>query len=318
VKIRLITPAPARGRGGNRTTAERWARLLRELGHRVDVAREYGRQRPEAMIAIHAWRSAGQAASFRARYPERPLVVALAGTDIYRFQESDPETTHRSMALADALVCLHDLVHEAIPAEFRSKLRVIHQSAPPLSAPRVPSRRHFEVLVVGNLREEKDPLRAALAARMAPAGSRLRIVHFGRAHDERWELAAHSEMAQNPRYDWRGEVTGGAVRKALARAHALVLSSRLEGGANVVSEAVAAGVPVIASRVHGNVGLLGADYPGYYALEETAALAALLRRAEEEPGYLTELERHCARLEPLFRPEREREAWAGLLRELAS
>lgn len=269
------------------------------------------------MIALHAWRSAAGIAAFRKRFPDRPLVVALTGTDIYRFQETDPEATLGSMALADVLVGLHDLVGDAIPARFRQKLRVIHQSVPPQARRLPPLRGVFEALVIGHLRAEKDPLRAARAARALPATSRIRIVHLGMAHDADWEDAARAEMAVNRRYVWRGEVAGWAVRRALARAPLMVLSSVMEGGANVVSEALAAGVPVIASRIAGSVGLLGADYPGYFPVGDTAALATLLHRAETDPGFLDDLRARCAARAALFDPARERAAWRDLLAEFS-
>ena len=169
MKISLITPARKQARTGNRTTAMRWARILRDLGHRVQVATDYVDEPADLMIALHAWRSAASVRAFRARYPDRPLIVGMAGTDIYRFQQSDPDTTHGSMALADRLVGLHDLVAEALPEMMRGKLRVIYQSVPPLPRRLPVLRDAFEVLVIGHLREEKDPLRAALAARGVPA-----------------------------------------------------------------------------------------------------------------------------------------------------
>ena len=316
--ISLVTPAGKRSRAGNRTTAERWARLLRELGHRVFVSETYDERRADLLIAVHAWRSADSIARFAEVNPAAPRVVALAGTDIYRFQHSHPEETIASMERASALVCLHDLVYRAIPKRFGSKLRVIHQSAPPLSRPRAPSPRYFEICVVGHLREEKDPLRAAYAARQMPRESRLRVVQLGKAHDESWALAAHEEMARNPRYVWRGEVGGAEVRRQFGRSHAMVISSIMEGGANVVSEAIVAGVPVIASFIDGNIGLLGEDYLGYYPPKDTDALAALLARAEREPQFLRRLAAQCRRRSPLFRPDRERAAWRHLLGELAA
>ena len=241
MKISLITPAHKASRTGNRTTADRWARILRSLGHRVRVATRYDVLPADVMIALHAWRSADSIRAYRARYAQRPLIVGLGGTDVYRFQQSEPEVTRGSMALADMLVGLHDLVGEAIPAEMRGKLRVIHQSAPKPRRRLPPLRDVFEVLVIGHLRDEKDPLRSACAARELPSGSRIRVVHLGMAYDARWSEAAHTEMAENPRYRWLGEVPGWRVRRALARAPLMVLSSVMEGGANVISEAIAAG-----------------------------------------------------------------------------
>ncbi len=316
MKISLITPAHKSARTGNRTTAMRWTRILRDLGHRVNVATHYDQKPADLMIALHAWRSADSIRAYRAHYPQRPLVVGLAGTDIYRYQHSDPEVTLASMAMADLLVGLHDLVGEAIPAEMRGKLHVIYQSAPPLPHRLPPLRDVFEVLVVGHLREEKDPLRTAHAARALPAESRIRVVHLGMAHDTRWSEAARAEMAENPRYRWRGEVPGWAVRRALARAPLMVLSSIMEGGANVISEALAAGVPVLASEIAGSIGLLGRGYPGYFAVRDTAALTGLLHRAETDPEFLAGLRRHCAARAPLFDPARERQAWHDALDQL--
>lgn len=199
---------------------------------------------------------------------------------------------------------------------FRSKLRVLHQSAPPLSPGRK-STRSFDVAVIGHLRPVKDPMRAALAVRRLPASSRMRIVHYGAAENPRWAAAAKAEMARNPRYVWRGDRPRAEVRHLLGRARVMVLSSRSEGGANVISEAVAANVPILASRIDGTVGLLGRDYPGYFPVGDTVALARLLQRVESEPRYLSRLQHAIARRAPLFRPAREKAAWKKLIRELA-
>ena len=318
MKISLVTPAGKQSRSGNRATAARWAGILRDLGHRVQVSEADDGADSDLMVAVHAWRSAESIDQFAALHPDRPLVVALAGTDIYRFQESHPEITHGSMEKATALVCLHDLVDRAIPAQFHQKLHVIHQSAAPLPKPRAPSKRYFDVCVVGHLRDEKDSLRAALAARLAPSESRLRVLHLGKAHNDEWAQAGTDEMARNPRYIWRGETPGWKVRRLFGTCHAMVMSSRMEGGANVVSEAIVAGLPVIASRIDGNVGLLGADYDGYYPVEDEVALAALLQRAETDSAFMTRLSDQCRARAGLFDPAMERAAWATLIEALSA
>ena len=149
-----------------------------------------------------------------------------------------------------------------------------------------------------------------------PASSRIRVEHYGGAHTPEWAEAARAEMARNPRYRWHGEIAHGRLGRVYASSHLLALPSRMEGGANVISEAVAAGLPVVASRIAGSVGLLGADYPGYYPVEDSAALQALLLRAESDPRFYAELDERCAARRPLFTPERERAAWVSLLAEL--
>lgn len=312
----LVTPAGPRSRFGNRITARRWAALLRSLGHRVAIQTAWDGASADVLVALHAWRSAASISGFRARFPDRPIIVALTGTDMYGFLHSEPETTRRSLECADVLVGLHDQVGEALPPEFRARVRVVHQSVSGASPGRRPSKRTFDVCVVGHLRREKDPLRAASASQAMPADSRLRVLHAGGARDPEWAEAARREMARNPRYRWLGEVPAWRVRRLYERTHAMVISSLSEGGANVVSEAVVAGLPVIASRIPGNVGLLGSDHPGTFPPGDTDALRALLRRAEREPGFLDDLARHGAARAPLFAPEREREAWRRLLEEL--
>jgi putative glycosyltransferase (TIGR04348 family) len=268
------------------------------------------------MIALHAWRSADSIRRFRELYPDRPLIVALSGTDIYDYIDRDPAPTLHSLACADRLVALQDLARDRVPARFRRKVCVIHQSAPPLRQTTAGSKRGFDVAVIGHLRKVKDPFRAAEAARRLPPESLIRIVHLGAAETPQWAAAAKTEMKANARYLWRGDRPRAEVRRLLGRARAMVLSSRSEGGANVISEAVAAGLPVLASRIDGSVGLLGRDYPGYFPVGDTDALARLLRRIETSAEFLARLHRALARRAHLFRTAREKTAWKKLIGEI--
>jgi putative glycosyltransferase (TIGR04348 family) len=318
MKIVLITPSGPTSRTGNRVAATRWARILRRLGHRVRLAGDYDGRPADLMVAVHAWRSAAAIVAFKTKYPHRPVVLQLSGTDIYQYLKTDPAPTLRSMALADRLVALTDLAWRAVARHMRPKLRVIHQSAAPLPYPRRPGRRAVVISVIGHLRDVKDPLRAAEAARLLPSDSRVRIEQVGRAYTPDWAARASAEQAANPRYRWRDDVPTAAVRRLLARSHAMVISSLSEGGANVVSEALVAGVPILASRIDGNVGLLGADYPGYFPVGDTQALACLLQRVEREPSFTKRLAEALRQRAPLFRPSRELAAWRRLLDELST
>jgi putative glycosyltransferase (TIGR04348 family) len=314
--IVIITPARPSSRSGNGTTTDRWVRILRELGHEVRVAQRYDGAAADLMIALHAWRSADSIRDFRTRFPDRPLIVALSGTDINEYIDRDPGPTLHSLACADRLVALQELARRRVPARFRRKVRVVYQSAPlvPRAAPG--ATRGFDVAVIGHLRHVKDPFRAAKAARRLPPTSRIRIVHLGAAETTRWAAMAKAEMKINSRYVWRGDRPRAEVRRLLSRARAVVLSSLSEGGANAISEAVAAGVPVLASRIDGSVGLLGRNYSGYFPVGDTAALARLLHRVETDPNFLARLRREIAQRAHLFRPGREKAAWKKLIREL--
>lgn len=316
VHIGLITPAPPGSRTGNRATAVRWARILRALGHRVTVAVDYAGEPFHLMVALHAWRSAEAISEFAKHYPGRPLVVALTGTDLYRYIHSHPVPTLRSIALAHRLVTLHELAYRELPSGEQAKVRVIYQSAaPPPLGVAAPMHR-FVVCVVGHLREEKDPLRAAYAVRELPQTSRLAVRHYGRAMSSEWAQQAQREMARNERYRWLGERPHWQVRRVYRHSRLMVISSQMEGGANVVSEAVVAGLPVVASDIAGNQGLLGPDHPGYYPVGGTEGLRALLLRAETQPLFYTALKESCEQRKPLFTRKREREAWASVIAEL--
>ncbi len=129
-------------------------------------------------------------------------------------------------------------------------------------------------------------------------------------------IRARKEMSANNRYRWIGDQPQSRVFDILNKSSLCVLSSRIEGGANVLSEAIAASVPILASRIEGNVGILGTDYPGYFDVGDTTQLARLMTRAETSPGYLAELKRWSRRLAVLVDPGLEKQAWSDLIGEL--
>lgn len=320
MNIEIVTPAPPRSRFGNRVTAIRWARILRKLRRRVLITQAYGGEPCDLLLALHAKRSYAAVRDFHRDHPERPILVALTGTDLYRDLPKS-RRARKSLELATRLIVLQPKALEKLESGLRQKVRVIYQSCPRTRAKR--SRRAirrprpvFDVCVIGHLRTVKDPFRTALAARRLPASSRVRVLHLGAAMDERMAQRAQAQMQVNPRYHWLGELPPGRVQQILGRCDLCVLSSRMEGGANVISEAVVAGVPILASRIPGSVGLLGENYPGYFKVGDTGALTKLIRRAEIDRVFLDRLAAHCSKLAPLFDPRREKNAWRRLLREL--
>lgn len=317
MKINLITPAKKYSRNGNRTSAIRWAGFLRENGHKVEINTKYDGSPCDLMIALHAWRAAPAINLYRSCYPNGPLIVALGGTDVNTFLKIETETTLNSMECADALVCLHDRVGEKLPNHLLKKLHVIYQSAKPLASPRKLSKHNFDICVIGHLRQEKDPLRAALACRLLPKESRVRLFHLGKAHDDDWAHAAIKEQSQNSRYYWLGDVPGWRVRRELTKTCLMALTSSQEGGANVISEAIVAGVPIVASNISGNTGLLGVSYPGLFSLGDEHSLAEAFLQAENDPVFLKRLSKACYLLRPKFLPKSESDKWNNLVKCIA-
>jgi putative glycosyltransferase (TIGR04348 family) len=315
MKVCLITPAPPGSRKGNRVTALRWARILRGLDRRVTVRQEYGGDRCDLLVALHALRSFPSLEHYRAAHPEAPIVLALTGTDLYGAIHTHVEA-RRALEWATRLIVLQPRGLEALPAAVRDKGRVIYQSVPRPRVRPAPRPDRFEVCVLGHLRPVKDPFRTAQAARRLPPASRVQVLHLGAALSEEMAMQASAEAADNPRYRWLGEVPRWKALRVLARCRLLVLTSEMEGGANVISEALAASVPVLSSRIAGSLGLLGEGYPGYFPVGDTQALTRLLKRAETDAGFYRTLHDWCARLRPLVDPRRERHSWQALLREL--
>ena len=317
MRIQIVTPAPRGSTTGNRITATRWARLLRQLGHQVRVVDRWsGPPDTDVLIALHARKSFTSIAEFQSLEPVRPLIVGLAGTDLYQDLSRSSEA-RQALAWADRIVTLQPVALERLSAPLRSKARSIFQSAVPASGKLQKSIRSFDICVIGHLRAVKDPFRTALAARQLPPESRIRVLHAGQALTDGMRSRAEREMAINSRYRWLGSRPHWQVRRVIARSHAMVNSSQLEGGANVVSEAAVAGIPILASRIDGSRGMLGDDHTGFFEPGATAELTALLNRCETDGSFLADLGRRSAKLAPRFTPEREKQAWADLLDELA-
>ena len=308
--ICLVTPALASANNGNWQTASRWARML-STHYRVRLSARWDGQDAAAMIALHARRSADSIAAWAARPRRGPLVVVLTGTDLYRDIAND-DAARRSLEVADRLVVLNEAGIGGLPAEHRAKARVCLQSCPARRRLRKPVR-WLRAVMVGHLRPEKDPRTFFAAARLLAARADIRLEHIGGALDPVLAEEARSLAAEQPRYRWLGALPHARARDHIQRAHVLVHPSVLEGGAHVVIEALRSGTPVIASRIPGNAGLLGADYPATFEPGDAAGLAAWLRRVRDDGAMLAALQARCDARAPLFDPARERSSLLELM-----
>ncbi len=314
--IVLVTPALASANNGNWQTARRWARLLAPA-YRVtltDLATPAQINTADAMLALHARRSAPAILAWREAHATRPLVVVLTGTDLYRDIASDA-AAQRSLVLADRLVVLNSHGARALPEAHRAKARVVLQSCS-ARRPWPKPQRHLRVLMVGHLRDEKDPQTYWRAiARLRHRGD-LRFDHIGGALDPALGDEARALAAADARFRWLGALPHARTRGHIQRAHVLVHASRMEGGAHAVIEALRSGTAVLASAIDGNTGLLGDDHPGLFVPGDDAALAALLERCRDEPAILPGLLAAGERRAPLFAPEAETAALHALMAEL--
>jgi putative glycosyltransferase (TIGR04348 family) len=307
-RIVIASPAMAQQNNGNWQTASRWASFL-EGHYAVDIVPQWqaGDAPADLLIALHARRSAPSLAAFTQAFPRRPSVLVLTGTDLYRDIGTDA-SAQASLRHASALVLLQPAGLASLPPASRAKAHVIYQSAATL-APAAPRTR--TICMLGHLRDEKDPgtfMRAAALTR-SPG---VTFLHIGAALDPAWDARARDTAAVHANYQWLGALPRDAARARLATSHAMVIASTMEGGANVIIEAVTSGVPVLASDIDGNRGMLGSDYAGYFPPGDAAALAALIDKSFDDPAWYAQLAAQCAARAALFAPGAEKAA----LREL--
>jgi putative glycosyltransferase (TIGR04348 family) len=302
-RLVLVTPALADANNGNWQTASRWAQMLSN-DYAVQLVPHWNGAEADLMVALHARRSAPSIAAWAARTTRRPLLVTLTGTDLYRDVARGDAAALHSLASADRLIVLHERAVDDVPAAHRAKCVVCFQSTPARRAlPK--TTRHLRALMVGHLRDEKDPRTYFEAARRLVSRYDICFDHVGAPLDETLGREAQALAAEQPRYRWLGALPHAATLARIRRAHVLVHPSRMEGGAHVVMEAVRAGTPVLASRIPGNVGLLGVDYAGCFEPGDAAGLAAQLQRARDEPAMLAALRTQCDLRAPLFDVARE-------------
>jgi len=309
-RITIVSPTGAGTRTGNLHTAQRYARFLRSAGHRVSVATGWDGGGCDLLIALHARRSSEAASSFKKT--GKPLVVVLTGTDLYRDLPGSAEA-RESLRLADRVIVLQEDALRIVDKSIRRKTRVVYQSSA-ATARHAPPKTAFRLAVVGHLREEKDPFRAVEA--IALLQQNLELVQLGGALAPGMEETARQWMERDSRYRWLGSVPHSRALGWIARSHLLVVSSVMEGGANVICEAARIGTPVLASRVSGNIGMLGRTYPGYFPLGDENALAGLIVRFMDKDRY-RELRRRVAARRGLFAPGAEKRALLSVLGELS-
>jgi putative glycosyltransferase (TIGR04348 family) len=319
--ICIISPGLAAANNGNWQTAKRWQHILSNDYH-VEIMLQWdgtiGSKPYDAMLALHARRSADSIAQWVAKFPAKTIVLALTGTDLYRDIAVDP-LAQQSLKLAHRLVVLQDMGSKSLPAEFQSKCQVIFQSTPRRQMVKKTTQK-LRALMVGHLRSEKSPETYFAAAKALAHRSDIVLDHIGAPLDAGFGKQARQLAAELPTYRYLGEQTHAATRARIARAHVLVHPSRMEGGAHVVMEAVMSGTPVLASRIDGNVGMLGADYTGYFDCGGVEQLANALIECREGQNQLVsklaELARQCNLREKLFEPLSEKSALNNLFRDL--
>jgi putative glycosyltransferase (TIGR04348 family) len=316
----IISPALRNANNGNWQTAQRWAHMLSSQ-YRTRIATAWSGQGTECksdqvMIALHARRSAEAIALWHAQRGSRGLILALTGTDLYRDIHTDTQA-QASLDAAQSLIVLQSLGISQLPKQLHHKVVTIYQSTTSRKTLAKTTQR-LNAVMVGHLRDEKMPQTLFEAAHLLAERHDIRIRHIGAGLDESLAQLAINTEAACAGYTWARGQSHSQTRSAIQRAHVLVHTSRMEGGAHVIMEAVCSGTPVLASRMDGNVGMLGDDYAGYFPVGDAQALAGLLLRCKNEAAFLDQLQQQSALRAPLFSPQTEQSALRQLVAQSLS
>ena len=314
--IVIVSPALSDANNGNWQTAKRWASLLGKQ-YRTRIIRQWPdaqAQSDDVLLALHARRSAESVAAWHAQRGSQRLVLALTGTDLYRDIHTDTQA-QQSLDFASRLIVLQHLGLNELKAEHRAKAHVVLQSTTSRKTVAKTTRR-LRAVMVGHLRDEKSPQTLLAAARMLQAREDIGIELIGAGLDEKLAQYATDTVASCATFHWAGALKHAQTRAKIQRAHVLVHTSKMEGGAHVIMEAVCSGTPVVASDIAGNMGMLGDDYAGYFPVGNAGALAHMLQRCKDEPKFIDHLKQQCAMRAPLFAPQAELKALLQVIQSL--
>ncbi len=317
----LVTHAPRGSRIGNRVTALRWAKFLRHAGFRVrliapEVELAKKMSPPDAVVVLHARRNrALQDACFvqhQLRWHNAKWIVALTGTDIYGGWP-DADELIRAQHELSAIIALQEDMKHRLPPSLQQRTTVIYQSASGKPAYKADATSPLRVLVSGHLRREKDPFAAVRALRHYLPDRAITLRHCGGEIESGYRAQACQWQCQESRYVYLGELSRAAAYEELRHADVLVNASSQEGGPAIVTEAIVAGVAVIASDIPAHRALLGDDYGAFFRSGDDAQLAALIARANDDRDWLSARQAQLSHRAPLFSPQHEAQQLCRLL-----
>jgi glycosyltransferase involved in cell wall biosynthesis len=313
MKVCVASPYPLSELKGNSVTTDRIVAMLNEGGVDARGSHGYDGDPADVLIALHAVKGAPAVFDFREKAPQGKVIVLLTGTDIYQGLPEGSEIGHDALRSADRIVVPQEAAILRLPEEVRDKTVVIRSSLDPIAIKAGPLKSPFVISVVGHPRPVKRSFLTIETVARHPEWRDLEVWQIGQALDEESRKTAAAWARNDHRYRWFGGLPRQESLARCAESSLMINSSILEGGAHAVLEAMTMGVPVLASRIEGNVGLLGDDYPGYFEegkLDE--ALQAIVDKRVDLEDWVSLASERMDR----FSRESESTSWLDLLAEL--
>jgi glycosyltransferase involved in cell wall biosynthesis len=245
---------------------------------------------------IHAnWTVCGVMAGVVGRLRRKPVITTLRGSDVARAEHSWLDRVILGLAVRTSatVICVSEAMAERARRQFPHRAADIHACLNGVDeaffriARSSPSGNVLRVLAVGNLIRLKgfDVLIEAVARAQCRDQARVCIVGDGVEAEALHALAAARGVAAC--FEFAGRLPVADMPGRFADADVLVLSSYSEGRPNVVVEALASGLPVIATDLEGVRGMVVDGDTGWLIPAGNAdRLAAALDQANADRAEL--------------------------------
>ncbi len=314
MRVLVTTPYGIDSLQGNTITAKRIVSLLQESDLDAKVVSD-GDDFSDAdvLLALHARKSAHFIDEFLRLNSEGKVILYLTGTDLYADIPRGCPISARSMQLVDALVVSQDASLHSVPEQYRSKALAIYTS---IQLPECELNSANEGVpifsCIGHLRAVKQPFMAVKALQLLGAEVQLKLL--GNVVDEGMDDVVRDWQEKDHRFQWLGGVSHEEAIQWSNRSLITLNTSLMEGGANSIGESIVLGVPVLASRVEGNIGMLGGDYAGYFSVDSEQELADLMQRVLHDKVFLEHLRQQVKVRSVMFTRENEKQGWLDLIK----
>ena len=212
---------------------------------------------------IHGnWSGPGLIGAIAARLMGRPAVATLRGSDVDRAKRSFVFRwiLHACVSLNSRTVVVSEHIQRDIRQQFPRYARRIDFIPNGVTVGEISVSERFRtpvrLVTISNLIASKrvDILLHALVAQRIPSGVILRIIGDGPERKRLETLAQALDISE--RVEFVGQVPPTEIQQNLDWADIFVFASESEGRPNVILEAMAAGLPIVAADIPGTKELL--------------------------------------------------------------